>query len=123
LVKIIGKLLGRMKRQTSHYQKLVDLCKEIIKFCEDSNNISMKNKIQTRLCQLHLINSNYKPGLELIMKTLLDLKKYDDNLGLIEIQLIESKIHFNTMGIAKAKVISYILYIYFYFINYLGCSY
>ena len=123
MVKIIGKLLGRMKRQTSHYQKLVDLCKEIIKFCEDSNNISMKNKIQTRLCQLHLINSNYKPGLELIMKTLLDLKKYDDNLGLIEIQLIESKIHFNTMGIAKAKVISYILYIYFYFINYLGCSY
>jgi len=123
LVKIIGKLLGRMKRQTSHYQKLVDLCKEISKFCEDSNNISMKNKIQTRLCQLHLINSNYKPGLELIMKTLLDLKKYDDNLGLIEIQLIESKIHFNTMGIAKAKVISYILYIYFYFINYLGCSY
>ena len=112
-----------MKRQTSHYQKLVDLCKEISKFCEDSNNISMKNKIQTRLCQLHLINSNYKPGLELIMKTLLDLKKYDDNLGLIEIQLIESKIHFNTMGIAKAKVISYILYIYFYFINYLGCSY
>ena len=94
-----------MKRQTSIYTQLVELCQEIIKFCEDSNNISMKNKIQTRLCQIHQINRNYKPALELVTKTLLDLKKYDDNLGLIEIQLIESKIHFSTMGIAKAKVI------------------
>jgi len=104
LVKIIGKLIGKMKRQTSYYNLLIELCQDIIKFCEDSSNVSMKNKIQTRLCQLHLINGNYKPGLELITKTLYDLKKYDDNLGLIEIQLIESKIHFCTMAMGKSKV-------------------
>lgn len=104
LVKIISKLLGFIKYEKSLYSKLTELCQEIIVNCELKSNLSMKNKIQTRLCQLHLINGNYKSGLELASKTLLDYKKFDDNLGLIEIQLIESQIHFETNGIAKCKV-------------------
>ena len=103
-----GQLIGKVKTVNSIYNKLTELCEEIIKFCEDSNNLSMKNRIQTRLAQIHYLNAGYTKALELTAKTLIDLKRYEDNLGLIEIQLIESKIHFATKGIAKAKVKRYI---------------
>jgi len=108
IVKLIGKLIGKVKTVNSIYNKLTELCEEIIKFCEESNNLSMKNRIQTRLAQIHYLNAGYTKALELTAKTLIDLKRYEDNLGLIEIQLIESKIHFATKGIAKAKVKRYI---------------
>lgn len=63
----------------------------------------MKNRIQTRLAELYFINGFHNLALENAQKTLIDLKRYEDNLGLISIQLIESKIHYATKGIAKAK--------------------
>jgi len=63
----------------------------------------MKNKIQTRLAEVYFINGYHNQALEVAQKALVDLKRYEDNLGLIVIQLIESKIHYSTKGIAKAK--------------------
>ena len=63
----------------------------------------MKNKIQTRLAELYFIQGYHNQALETAQKALIDLKRYEDNLGLIVIQLIESKIHYATKGIAKAK--------------------
>ena len=63
----------------------------------------MKNKIQTRLAEVYLINKSLNLAYEVVQKALIDLRSYEDNLGLIEIQLIESKIHFLNKGIAKAK--------------------
>jgi 26S proteasome regulatory subunit N6 len=63
----------------------------------------MKNRIQTRLAEVHYINGFQIQALEIISKTLVDLKRYEDNLGLIIVQLIESKIHYANKGITKAK--------------------
>lgn len=92
-----------MKKIPNLYTRLVELCKEIIKFCEETNNTSMKNRIQTRLAEIYLINGYHVLALELISKALIDLKRYEDNLGLITLQLIESKVHFASKGYSKAK--------------------
>ena len=63
----------------------------------------MKSKIQTRLAEIYLINGSLNQALEVIQKALFDLRRYEDNLGLIEVQLIESKVHYLNRGIAKAK--------------------
>lgn len=63
----------------------------------------MKNRIQTRLAQLYLINGYHNQALDTVHKAMIDLKRYEDNLGLIVLQLIESKIHYATKGITKAK--------------------
>ncbi len=103
LIKIINRLITQIEHIKELGSSLITLIKEIIQVCENTNNISMKNKLNIKLSELYLINEEYKQGLEVINKTLIDLKKYEDNLGLIEIQLIESKIHYKSKGIVKAK--------------------
>lgn len=103
LIKLIVRLLTEVENNRDLGKDLVSLIKSIIEYCEKSNNISMKNKLNIKLSEVYLINEDYKTGLDVINKTLVDLKRYEDNLGLIEIQLIESKIHHKSKGIIKAK--------------------
>jgi 26S proteasome regulatory subunit N6 len=103
LIKIISKLITQVENIKELGRPLIILIKEIIDICEKSNNISMKNKLNIKLAELYYINEEYKQGLDVITTTLVDLKRYEDNLGLIEIQVIESKIHYKSKGIVKAK--------------------
>ena len=103
LVKLMVKLISKIENIKELFPTLLGLIKEIIDLCNKSNNISMRNKMNIKLSEIYLINEEYKTGLEVISKTLVDLKRYEDNLGLIEIQLIESKIHYKSKGIVKAK--------------------
>jgi 26S proteasome regulatory subunit N6 len=103
LVKLTGKLIGKLKKDPNLFQKAVELCQEIVTFCEKTNNISMKNRIQTRLAEIYLIHGYHIQALDIVSKAIIDLKRYEDNLGLITLQLIESKIHFASKGISKAK--------------------
>ena len=63
----------------------------------------MKSKIQIRLAEVYFINENYSKALEICNKVIYDLKRYEDNLGLIQLLLLESKIYYATNGISKAK--------------------
>ena len=103
LIKLTDKLIGKLKKKKELLQDLENLCNEIIQFCIDTNNISMKNRIQTRLAEIYFINNHYTNALELCNKIVFDLKRYEDNLGLIQLLLLESKIHYSTKGISKAK--------------------
>jgi 26S proteasome regulatory subunit N6 len=63
----------------------------------------MKSKIQTRLAEIYYIHEHYAKALEICNKVIFDLKRYEDNLGLIQLLLLESKIHYVTNGISKSK--------------------
>lgn len=104
LVKLIDSLINKIKGETSLFADIEALIQELIRWCDESNNISMKSRLTTRMAEIYLINERFQKSLEAVHKGLFDLKKYDDNLGLIEIQLIESKVHFESKGIAKSKV-------------------
>lgn len=104
LVKLIIKLITEIENNKDFNKKeIINLIKDLINTCDQTSNISMKNKLNIKLSELYYFIEEYKNGLEVINKTLVDLKKYEDNLGLIEIQLIESKIHYKSKGIIKAK--------------------
>ena len=103
LIKLTDKLIGKLKKKKELLPEVEKLCNEIIQFCIDTNNISMKNRIQTRLAEIYFINHHYTNALDLCNKIIFDLKRYEDNLGLIQLLLLESKIHYATKGISKAK--------------------
>ena len=103
LVKLTDKLIGKLKKRKDLLNDIIKLCEEITKFCDQTNNISMKSKIQTRLAEIYYIHEHYAKALEICNKVIFDLKRYEDNLGLIQLLLLESKIHYATNGISKAK--------------------
>ena len=103
MIKLTNKLLGKVKRNTSLFSKLKDLCNEMIDYCKETNNLSMQTKIQTRLAEIYYINGDNLTAIDLVTKTLVDLKKYEDNMGLIILQLLESKIHYAVKGLSRAK--------------------
>ena len=103
LVKLTDKLIGKLKKRKELLDEIVKVCEEITKFCDETNNISMKSKIQTRLAEVYYIHEHYAKALEICNKVIFDLKRYEDNLGLIQLLLLESKIHYVTNGISKSK--------------------
>jgi len=103
LVKLIDKLIAKLKKRKDLLNDLVNISEEITKFCDETNNISMKSKIQTRLAEVYYIHENYSKALDICSKVIYDLKRYEDNLGLIQLLLLESKIYYATNGISKAK--------------------
>ena len=103
LVKLTDKLISKLKKRKELLDDVIKVCEEITKFCDETNNISMKSKIQTRLAEIYYIHEHYAKALEICNKVIFDLKRYEDNLGLIQLLLLESKIHYVTNGISKSK--------------------
>ena len=103
LVKLTDKLISKLKKRKDLLNDIINITEEITKFCDQTNNISMKSKIQLRLAEVYFINQNYAKALEICNKVIFDLKRYEDNLGLIQLLLLESKIYYATNGISKAK--------------------
>ena len=103
LVKLTDKLIGKLKKRKELLNDIIKVCEDITKFCDETNNISMKSKIQTRLAEIYYIHEHYANALEICNKVIFDLKRYEDNLGLIQLLLLESKIHYATNGISKSK--------------------
>ena len=103
LVKLTDKLIGKLKKRKDLLNEIVSISEEITKFCDETNNISMKSKVQTRLAEVYYIHENYSKALDICGRVIYDLKRYEDNLGLIQLLLLESKIYYATNGISKAK--------------------
>ena len=103
LVKLTDKLIGKLKKRKELLDEIVKICEEISKFCDETSNISMKSRIQTRLAEIYYIHEHYAKALDICNKVIFDLKRYEDNLGLIQLLLLESKIYYATNGISKAK--------------------
>ncbi len=59
--------------------------------------------MQTRLSELMWRSEQYQEALDLIKVLLLEVKKLDDKQQLVEIQLIESKVHHSLENIPKSK--------------------
>jgi 26S proteasome regulatory subunit N6 len=103
LIKLTDKLIGKLKKNPDLFSELEKLCQELINFCQETNNISMKNRIETRLAEIYFINQKFQQALDLCNKVVFDLKRYEDNLGLIQLLLLESRIYYSTKGISKSK--------------------
>ena len=103
LVKLTDRLISKLKKRKELFNEIITLCQDITDFCIKTNNISMKSRIQTRLAEIYFIHEHYAPALEICNKVVFDLKRYEDNLGLIQLLLLESKIYYATNGMSKSK--------------------
>ncbi|GAA5810224.1 hypothetical protein MFLAVUS_003643 [Mucor flavus] len=81
----------------------IELCKENIEWCVQEKRLFLKQALETRLVALYLDNKMYHESLSLISMLLRELKRLDDKMVLVEVQLLESRVCHALRNLPKAR--------------------
>eukprot|EP01006_Ploeotia_vitrea_P019648 TRINITY_DN51864_c0_g1_i2.p1 TRINITY_DN51864_c0_g1~~TRINITY_DN51864_c0_g1_i2.p1 ORF type:complete len:450 (-),score=312.47 TRINITY_DN51864_c0_g1_i2:49-1398(-) len=100
IVKTLIDLVGEVPNSTALQ---ADLCRESIEWCRREKRSFLRQRIEARLCGLLLVLRDYKEAIKVITALVRDVKKIDDKLLLLEIHLIESRVHHALQNLPKAK--------------------
>lgn len=101
--KIVRSLIDLVGDIPNSTELQAELCKECIDWCKKEKRTFLKQRIQSRLADLYLKMKLYKDAIKLITRLSREVKKIDDKILLLEIELIESRVHFALQNIPKAK--------------------
>ncbi|KAL8157310.1 hypothetical protein AgCh_002129 [Apium graveolens] len=81
----------------------VSLCKEIVEWTRSEKRTFLRQRIEARLAALLMENKEYAEALSLLSGLIKEVRRLDDKLLLVEIDLLESKLHFSLRNLPKAK--------------------
>ncbi|PIN13272.1 26S proteasome regulatory complex, subunit RPN6/PSMD11 [Handroanthus impetiginosus] len=96
IVDAVGKIPG-----TSDLQ--ISLCREIVQWTRAEKRTFLRQRIEARLAALLMENKEYPEALNLLSGLIKEVRRLDDKLLLVEIDLLESKLHFSLRNLPKAK--------------------
>uniref|UniRef100_A0A0B7AKS8 26S proteasome regulatory subunit Rpn6 N-terminal domain-containing protein n=1 Tax=Arion vulgaris TaxID=1028688 RepID=A0A0B7AKS8_9EUPU len=81
----------------------VELCKECIQWAKDERRIFLRQALEARLVSLFFDTKRYQEALQLGSSLLRELKKLDDKILLVEVQLLESKVYHALSNLPRAR--------------------
>lgn len=81
----------------------VSLCKEIVEWTRAEKRTFLRQRIEARLAALLMESKEYSEALNLLSGLIKEVRRLDDKLLLVEIDLLESKLHFSLRNLPKAK--------------------
>jgi len=102
--KIVRNVIEQIGQELADSVELqTEMCEDAIVWCKQEKRTFLKQRMQSRIASLYLQQNRYKAALNLIKRLLKDVKKFDDKLLLVEIEIIESKVHHALENFPKAK--------------------
>ncbi|CAG8568109.1 4684_t:CDS:2, partial [Paraglomus occultum] len=101
--KIVKTLIGLFSEIPNTLPLQIDICKEIIQWSIEEKRIFLKQSLETRLIALYLDNKMYHDALTLINSLLKELKRLDDKMVLVEVQLLESRVCHALRNLPKSR--------------------
>ncbi|KAL5558777.1 hypothetical protein UlMin_034988 [Ulmus minor] len=81
----------------------ISLCKETVQWTRSEKRTFLRQRIESRLAQLLMESKEYSEALTLLTGLVKEVRRLDDKLLLVEIDLLESKLHFALRNLPKAK--------------------
>jgi len=101
--KIVRRVLDALARVPGTTDLQLRLCAEQAQWARDQKRTFLKQRLEARLAALYLETQQFQPALRLIGALLREVKKLDDKLLLVDIHLLESRVHHSLRSYPKAK--------------------
>jgi len=79
------------------------LCEESIAWARETKRNFLRQRIETRLAALYIEASKYQTAGDLLANLVREVKRLDDKLLLVEIQLLESRLYHALKNVSRAK--------------------
>ena len=81
----------------------ITITKSLINWSRQTNRTFLRQSLETRLIALHIAQQDYYAALQLTTTLLSELKRLDDKLSLVEVQLLESRAYHALGNQPKAR--------------------
>ncbi|VDK37488.1 unnamed protein product [Taenia asiatica] len=81
----------------------IELIKECIEWAGNERRTFLKQALEARLMGLYADNERYEDSLQLGSTLLRELKKLDDKILLVEVQLMESQVYYRVGNLQKSR--------------------
>jgi 26S proteasome regulatory subunit N6 len=81
----------------------ISLCHDTIAWCNEEKRTFLRQRVEGRLASLYLANARFSDALSVINNLLKEVKRLDDKAHLLEVQLVESRIHHALRNLPKAR--------------------
>eukprot|EP00640_Fibrocapsa_japonica_P001736 CAMPEP_0113935444 /NCGR_PEP_ID=MMETSP1339-20121228/2588_1 /TAXON_ID=94617 /ORGANISM="Fibrocapsa japonica" /LENGTH=466 /DNA_ID=CAMNT_0000937595 /DNA_START=21 /DNA_END=1421 /DNA_ORIENTATION=+ /assembly_acc=CAM_ASM_000762 len=101
--KIVRTIIDIVAKGQDSVDLQVKLCEEVIGWCQAERRTFLRQRIQGRLADLRFQQGGYLSAQTLIVQLLSELKKLDDKQMLVEMHLVESRIHHALRNVPKSK--------------------
>lgn len=101
--KIIKHLLDQGSRIEGDVSWQVDWCVRLVEWCKEENRVFLRQRIELRLINLYWQQEKFTQGLDILEPLLKEIRKIDEKLMLVELQLAEAKIYHSLENLSKAK--------------------
>lgn len=91
--KIVRNIIDQIAKVPNSTDIQVAVCKEQVEWAITEKRTFLRQRIQLRLASLYLDTAEYQDALKIVGALLTEVKKLDDKLLLVDIHLLESRVH------------------------------
>lgn len=81
----------------------ISLCREMVEWTRAEKRMFLRQRVEARLAALLMDSKEYAEALSLLTNLVREVRRLDDKLLLVDIDLLECKLHFSLRNLPKAK--------------------
>ena len=101
--KIVRGIIDAVAKILNTTELQIALCKEMVQWTRAEKRTFLRQRVEARLAALLMETKEYSEALSLLSDLIKEVRRLDDKLLLVDIELLESKLHFSLRNLPKAK--------------------